>query len=172
MAAALSVSTPPEHTEEILKCWALECSLSLTPRPGTLQVPGDFLSPELQEVRNTTQVSQESHLNTLKYLHSLHSEMEQDEACRFPSLALFLTLFFGSQLQMCLMFMSLFATVAAGRRGKMEPQAFAKRGSLLIGRAAAALKGWIASGRSSKNRVCPASSYGIQIIIPREAQMS
>lgn len=45
---------------------------SLTPRPGTPQVPGHFLSPELQEVRNTTQV------HTLKYLRSLHSEMEQD----------------------------------------------------------------------------------------------
>lgn len=38
-------------------------------------------------------------------------------------------------------FMSPLATVAAGRRGKMEAQAFAKRGSHLIGRAAAALKG-------------------------------
>lgn len=32
-------------------------------------------------------------------------------------------------------FMSPLATVAAGKRGKMEAQAFAKRGSLLIGRA-------------------------------------
>lgn len=47
-------------------------------------------------------------------------------------------------------FMSPLATVAAGRTGKMEAQAFAKRGSHLIGRAAAALKGWMASAGAQR----------------------
>lgn len=52
-------------------------------------------------------------------------------------------------------FLSPLATVAAGRRGKMEAPAFAKRGSLLIGRTAAALKGWMASAGAQRIKSVP-----------------